>query len=132
MLKWVVSAKLKDVELGLQEMLDALPDDGGTVHISEGVYEISEPLRMPNIKGNVNISGCSFIGDKKKPRTVSPGKITFEGGSPTVYWGKSATWKRSRAEALWFDSKQEAERIAFGIVSKRPVLVGSIAVEELP
>jgi hypothetical protein len=130
-LKWVVSAKLKDVELGLQEMLDALPDDGGTVHISEGVYEISEPLRMPT-KGNVNISGCHFIGDKKKPKTVTPGKVTFEGTSPTVYWGKGDMWMRSRTKAIWYRSKDEAERATFGIVSKKPTLVGSITVEKLP
>lgn len=133
MLKWVVSAKLTDIELGLQEMLDALPDGGGTVHISEGIYEISEPLRMPtNIKGNVNIRGCSFIGDKKEPRTLKPGKITFEGASPIVYWGKGNTWKRSRTEAVWFGTKAEAEHAAFEIVRKRPVLIGSVTVEELP
>lgn len=129
MLKWVVKANLKDVELGLQEMLDALPATGGKVVISEGVYEISEPIRFSGEK-NVTITGCT-ISDGKKSKTVKSGKITFEGESPDVYWSGTA-WKKSRVEATWFDSKEEAERVAFGIVSKTPALVGSVTVEELP
>lgn len=128
---WTISVKLSDAEMGIQDTVNALPKEGGTVNISEGVYIINGPLEFPsNPKSHVKIVGCSFEGGKKA-KTVKPGKVEFVGNpTTTVYWNGS-TWKAFPKDAKKFKTQDEAENYALYLVMKKPHLIGLVSVEPL-
>ncbi len=125
--KWVIAALAELADMDLQAMLDAMPSKGGKIFIANGVYELSEPLRLPdNTDGKITITGCTFIG-KDKPRTVVPGTVMIEGVTKNVFWGGSG-WKASVEDAARFETKEQAEDAAFELVSKQPKYIACVEI----
>ena len=128
--KWVIAAYMSDVQMTLQEMIDAVPADGGTVFISEGVYEISEPLQIPGDGGHITIQGCHFKGADKYKEIV-PAKVRYGGDQNVlVYWNEK--WKSSVSDAKGFPTKEAADEEAFMLVAKLPKYIGSIHTVKVP
>ncbi len=124
--KWVITAPLEEVEMDLQSMIDAVPKKGGKLFISGGVYNLTEPLRLPDDPDTkVIITGCTFNGDAKEAGTVIPGRVSIEGMGAKVYWG-GGKWKASIDDATPFDTKEAADKAAFEVVTRNPKLTGSV------
>lgn len=127
---WIIVGDVNYIDLGLQEMIDAMPKEGGTLHISKGTYKLSKPLRLPD-SGNVSIVGCTFIGDAVKPETVIPGEIVYSGEVREVYWTGSK-WANSIKEAVNFSTELIAVNAAFELVVKNPKWVAAVSVRMVP
>lgn len=123
--KWVISADMEDVTIGdggldLQTMIDAIPAEGGEIFIANGVYELSEPLNIPDtVGGKITITGCTFKG-ADKPRTVHPGTVHIKGKLDKKFYWSGSVWKATVEDALSFETKEAAEDVAFEFISKNP------------
>lgn len=133
--KWIIAADLEDVTLGdgvdLQTMINALPEKGGKLLVSGGVYELSEPLQIPDSKNsNISIIGCTFMG-ADKPRTIHPGTVHIEGKmDQTLYWN-GKIWKAEVEDALGFDSKEAAEDEGFALITRTPKLLAQLDIVQV-
>jgi hypothetical protein len=128
--KWVIAAHMADVQMTLQEMIDAVPSDGGTIVISEGVYDLAEPLQIPADGGHVTIQGCMFNGADKY-KEISPAKVRYGGVDDVlVYWNEK--WKSSVSDAKGFPTKEAADEEAFMLVAKLPKYIGSVHTVLIP
>jgi len=65
--------------MSVQEAINALPTEGGTVYIRSGTYIVNEAISIPQdvqlvAEGNITISSCSFKGE---PRSGGEAPIVF-------------------------------------------------------
>ena len=121
---WAIAANSSEVELSLQEQIDIVPQ-GGTIVIKGGVYELNKPIVFPD-DAEIVLEGCTFVmGEKAK--TVQPAQIVP--AVPVVYW--AGTKWASEADAALYATKELAERAAFRLVTKNPVLIGVVMVCEV-
>lgn len=69
-----------DYTMTVQQAIDALPQEGGTVYIKSGAYIVNQEISIPqNVRlvaeGNLTVVGCIFRG---KPRPDAPIVLLME------------------------------------------------------
>lgn len=92
--------------MSVQEAINALPKDGGTVYIREGTYIVNEAIKIPDgvtlvAEGNLTISGCHISGEARK-RGDAPIWMLMEEDDQVMIIGNRFDCEQGQSLSSWF------------------------------
>ena len=92
--------------MSIQEAINALPADGGTVYIRGGTYIVNEAIEIPDkvtlvAEGNLTISGCHFRSEERK-RGDAPIWMLMEEDDQVVIMGNRFDCEQNQSLSSWF------------------------------
>jgi hypothetical protein len=94
--------------MSVQQAIDSLPKDGGTVYISSGTYIVNQKITIPDgvslvAEGSLTISGCTFEGEARAAGDA-PITLLMEEDDQVTIMNNTFNCKEVRSMKAWFET----------------------------
>jgi len=107
--------------MSIQDAIDALPKEGGTVYVQSGTWIVDQAIEIPKdvtlmMQGNITISGCRIRGQARE-KGDSPIWMLMEDDDQVAIIGNTFDCEHVQSLNSWFYAPigEELERVKRGI-----------------